>query len=74
MVKNNKNMNNKNCQNDMTLDGNINLKRISSYNQPINNSNIKNGSNILNNPSDIYKDDNANNKILIMNTAIQFQI
>ena len=62
LVKNNKNMNNKNCQNDMTLDGNINLKSISSYNQPINNSNIKNGSNILNNPSDIYKDDISNNK------------
>ena len=62
LVKNNKNMNNKNCQNDMTLDGNVNLKSISSYNQPINNSNIKNGSNILNNPSDIYKDDISNNK------------
>ena len=61
LVKNNKNVNNKNYQNNMTLDGNVNLKSISSYNQPINNSSIKNGSNILYNPSDMYKDDNTNN-------------
>ena len=55
-------MNNKNCQNNMNmnLDGNINLKSFSSYTQPINNSNFKNENNIINNPSEIYKDDNTN--------------
>ena len=62
LVKNNKNVNNKNSQNNMTSDGNANLKSIGSYNQHINNSNFKNGSNNINNPSDIYKDDNTNNK------------
>ena len=61
LLKNSKNMNNKNGQNNMTLEGKVNLKSISSYNQPINNSNIKNESNNINNPSDIYKDDNNKN-------------
>ena len=62
LVKKNKNMNNKNCQNNMNLVGNINLKSFSSYTQPINNSNFKNGNNNIKNPSEIYKDDNINNK------------
>ena len=61
LVKNNKNLNNKNGQNNLNLDGTINLKSFSSYSQPINNSNFKNGNNNIKNPSEIYKDDNTNN-------------